>query len=116
MFLGTPLYAAPESVDLVTGTQHTLIPTGVENTFAVVNPVSHSAYVTDTGLVTALKRVDDTGLVGAVALPHGDGRNLVVARNGVTNRFYALNTAADADGGDDAYPGFVSVSTAPVTP
>ena len=98
-----------QAIDLATGTEHALIPTGVEMTFGPVSSINHTAYIPQTGLTTAVSRIDQSGLVGTVALPHGDGRMLLATKNAVTNRVYALNSNATAAGGSDAFPGFVSV-------
>ena len=74
-----------------------------------IDPLTHSAYFAETGLTTAVKRLDETGISGAIALPHGDGREEYVIRNSVTNKIYVLNGGATAAGGSEALPGFVHV-------
>ena len=96
-------------IDLTTAAPVTEIHVGTEVFSVAVDPLSHTAYVSETGLTTAVKRLSDTGIVGAIALPHGDGREQYAIRNSVTNKIYVLNGGATFNGGSDALPGFVHV-------
>ena len=94
-------------IDLVFPSLLTHVEVGVELFGVAVDPLTHSAYLAQTGGHTSVVRVDHTGLLGFLSLPHADGRNTYVARNSASNKVYVLNSGAIAAGGADALPGFV---------
>ena len=96
-------------VDMATASTVTDVHVGTEEFGLAIDPTTHSAYVSETGLGTAVRRLAETGILGSVPLPHVDGREEFAIRNSVTNKIYVLNGAATAAGGSDALPGFVHV-------
>ena len=96
-------------IDLTNATVVSNAQVGIELFGVAVDPLTHSAYVAQTGASTAVVRLDHTGTIGSVPLPHVDGRQTFLARNGVTNTIYALNSGSIAAGGADGLPGFVNV-------
>ena len=96
-------------INLTTAQLISNVQVGVELFGLDVDPSTHSAYLAQTGATTAVVRLNDTGVIGSITLPHNDGRETYLARNPVTNKVYALNSGALAAGGADALPGFVHV-------